>query len=145
MMMNINAVERILAHVANEAGVRFTYIDMPMTMTNGNLELMSDADIKAKVEFIDDRVPKALAAALVVANLRTAFTDALMSGVRLNVNISLSRGTVRAGFNGNEFISMLDLHGKIGRHGAAGINDAVEQGIADVFKRSIANVLTKAA
>lgn len=131
-LMNINAVERILTHVTNEAGVRFTYIDVPMTMTNGNLELMPNADIKANVEFIDDRIPKALAATTV-----PAVADVLMDGAQFGVNIDLSKGTVRVGFSGNEFITALHLRGKIGRQRAADLNDVVEQGIADAFERGL--------
>lgn len=131
-MMNINAVEKVLANIANEAGVQFVYIDMPMTMTNGNLKLMSNAGIKANVEFIDDRIPKALAATTV-----PAVADVLMDGVQFGVNISLNKGTIHVGFSGNDFITALHLRGKIGRQRAADVNDVVEQGIADVFKRSL--------
>lgn len=131
-MMNINAVEKVLANIANEAGVQFVYIDMPMTMANGNLELMPNADIKANVEFIDDRIPKALAATTV-----PAVADVLMDGAQFGVNIDLNKGTVRVGFSGNDFITALHLRGKIGRRRAADVNDVVEQGIADVFKRGL--------
>ena len=131
-LMSIGVVEETLVSAAAAVGVEFTAVDLKTMMNDGRL-VLRDRLIRAEVEFVDDRLPRAFTAARHMPRAERALVS---TPVQLSIRLD-DPLTVEAWFAASEFEIKL-VRGLFFEAGTAiELSKAAQQVIADELAHAL--------